>query len=78
MKMMCGAGAPAREKPTANTSLPAIRRPFHILVAALREIFDESSYARFLDRQQRPSTVAAYNDFLRENEAAIARRPKCC
>ena len=56
----------------------AVARSFRLARAALREIFDESAYERFLDRQRRASSQAAYSDFLREIEAVKARRPKCC
>jgi hypothetical protein len=46
--------------------------------AALREIFDESAYARFLNRRRVASSPAAYSDFLRESEGARLRRPRCC
>jgi hypothetical protein len=49
-----------------------------LLSAALREIFDESAYHRFLKRHQMPSSCAAYAAFLQENELAKARRPRCC
>lgn len=49
-----------------------------VFSAALREIFDESAYARFLDQRQLVSSRAAYAAFRQENEAAKARRPKCC
>jgi hypothetical protein len=81
----CGAGAPAREtleakadRAKANAILAAIARQFNVLVAALREIFDESAYARFLDRRRVVSSPAAYGEFLRESEIARARRPRCC
>jgi hypothetical protein len=45
---------------------------------ALREVFDESAYARFLQRTQVPSSPEAYAAFCREWEAARARRPRCC
>jgi hypothetical protein len=44
----------------------------------LREIFDESAYARFLDRNQMSSSPQAYASFLREKEAVAARRVRCC
>jgi hypothetical protein len=47
-------------------------------VAILREIFDESAYMRFLARNQICSSSRAYAAFLREQENAKARRPKCC
>jgi hypothetical protein len=49
-----------------------------IIMATLREIFDESAYARFLSRKGTHSSRQAYAEFLQENEAAKARRPKCC
>jgi hypothetical protein len=54
------------------------RKAARILLATLREIFDEAPYARFLKRTQIPSSPAAYAAFCRERESAQARRPKCC
>jgi hypothetical protein len=48
------------------------------VLAMLREIFDESAYTRFLERNQIRSSRQAYAAFLRENEATTARRPRCC
>jgi len=53
-------------------------RALALLVSALREIFDESAYARFLNRRQMTSSREAYAAFCREYEAAKARRPRCC
>jgi hypothetical protein len=44
----------------------------------LLEIFDESAYARFLQRRQLVSSPQAYAEFLVENEARAQRRPRCC
>jgi hypothetical protein len=49
-----------------------------ILVAMLREIFDESAYDRFLHRKQMVSSSTAYAAFRQEFEDAKMRRPKCC
>jgi hypothetical protein len=49
-----------------------------ILLAALREIFDESAYSRFLNQRQLASSRAAYAAFRQEHEVAKARRPRCC
>lgn len=49
-----------------------------ILRAALREIFDEAAYERFLRRTGMISSAKAYGAFRREFEQAKARRPKCC
>ena len=49
-----------------------------LLLAALREIFDEAGYQRFLARTGQPSSRAAYAGFLRERAASQERRPRCC
>jgi hypothetical protein len=49
-----------------------------ILVATLREIFDEAAYARFLSRAGVASSSEAYAAFRREFEETRIRRPKCC
>jgi hypothetical protein len=54
------------------------REFFRIVLCALREIFDESAYARFLTRGGKPSSRVAYAEFLRETEDARARRARCC
>jgi len=53
-------------------------RVVKLVVAALREIFDEAAYSRFLDRRKLSSSREAYNAFRQEYEAAKARRPRCC
>lgn len=55
-----------------------IRRVLRVLLAALKEIFDESSYQRFLLRTGLPSSRHSYQQFLREREVTQARRPRCC
>ncbi|HWY23233.1 MAG TPA: hypothetical protein VNX26_18545 [Candidatus Acidoferrum sp.] len=49
-----------------------------VALAALREIFDEAAYARFLSRAGKASSNEAYAAFQREFEEAKLRRPKCC
>ena len=85
MRMLCGAGAPARETPGAGTEkgkasaiLTAIIGSFTLLAAVLREIFDESAYQRFLARHQLTSSTAAYSSFCRGRDLSRARRPRCC
>jgi hypothetical protein len=53
-------------------------RAIRVLLCALREIFDESAYSRFLSRHGISSCQQAYAAFLREQEGIKARRPKCC
>jgi hypothetical protein len=57
---------------------PLIGQVALLLASALREIFDESAYARFLDRRKLASSREAYAAFCRENEVAKARKPRCC
>lgn len=82
---LCGAGAPARETlearaaaARANAILATIVRTCRVLVATLREIFDESAYQRFLDRGRLESSPDAYEIFRKENEQIKSRRPRCC
>jgi hypothetical protein len=49
-----------------------------IFAAMMREVFDESAYQRFLERNHLASSVTAYAEFLREYEATKVRRPRCC
>jgi hypothetical protein len=50
----------------------------HVFLAAIREIFDESAYARFLTQRQLSSSRASYAAFRQEYEVTKARRPRCC
>jgi hypothetical protein len=56
----------------------SLRELFGLIVAVLREIFDESAYERFLDRSRLESSPNAYAIFRKENEQAKSRRPRCC
>lgn len=49
-----------------------------IFLAVLREIFDESAYARFLNQRRLTASREAYASFRREYEMTKARRPRCC
>ncbi len=49
-----------------------------ILLATLREVFDEAAYERFLRRAKMESSAKAYAAFRAEFEEAKTRRPKCC
>jgi hypothetical protein len=55
-----------------------LRTFFRVLLATLREIFDENAYQRFLLRTGSTASVQSYRDFQREREAGMASRPKCC
>ena len=54
------------------------RRALLVLRAALREIFDESAYDRFLARTRSERSVSSYREFMRERENAMARKQRCC
>ncbi len=49
-----------------------------VLLATLREIFDEAAYERFLGRTQMASSPAAYAAFLRDRDSNQAPRIRCC
>jgi len=55
-----------------------LREMVNVVLAMLREIFDESAYRRFLERKQMVSSCKAYAEFMQENELLRARRPRCC
>jgi hypothetical protein len=67
-----GLGNPPEQRSTG------LARALRLLMAALREIFDESAYSRFLERGQLTPSREAYAAFCREYEVAKARRPRCC
>ena len=54
------------------------KRAVRIVLEALREIFDESSYERFLQRTGLPSSRDSYQQFWREREHSHSRRVRCC
>jgi hypothetical protein len=49
-----------------------------IFLAVLHEIFDEASYARFLQRAQIASSREAYAEFWRERAQSHSRQQRCC
>ena len=83
---MCGTGTPAcAEASFSGKQAPAgvpvpheFRKLLHLVLATLREIFDENAYERFLQRTDSVRSVESYGAFLREKEAVTARKPRCC
>ncbi len=55
-----------------------LRHIMNTLAAVLREVFDESAYARFLARTQAVRSRESYAAFLREIECRKHSTPKCC
>jgi hypothetical protein len=76
MKILCGTDTRVRR--FLSRAAGPVRIFLHLLLAAAREIFDESSYTRFLESRHWASTPSAYAAFLRETERARQRRPRCC
>ena len=58
--------------------MTTVREILKIVSAALREIFDESAYARYLQRTNMSSSPAAYAAFVQERDSMQARRHRCC
>jgi len=63
---------------THLSRLACLPRFAAILASLLQEIFDESAYHRFLERNQISSSTRAYAAFREENDRLKAQRPKCC
>ncbi len=64
---------------TRSPSAPALLKRIVLLVSAvLREIFDESAYDRFLLRTHTSRSIASYRAFMRERDAAVVKKPRCC
>ena len=53
-------------------------RVLRLFWAALREIFDEAAYERFLAAHRLSNSPPAYQAFLRERRATQERKPRCC
>jgi hypothetical protein len=51
---------------------------FQVVLTTLREIFDENAYQRFLLRTSSVPSVESYSNFVRERDAAMSKRPRCC
>ena len=58
--------------------LAAFKKMVLVIRATLREIFDESAYDRFLRRTHASRSVASYRAFMRERDAAMLKKPRCC
>lgn len=58
--------------------MSGLKAAARIVLATLREIFDEAAYGRFLERNGVASSPDAYRKFWSDREAGHARRPRCC
>ena len=54
------------------------RLALELLKQAMREIFDENAYARFLEYHGLRNTREAYASYLLESKTTRERRPRCC
>lgn len=55
-----------------------LKRSAALFRSALREIFDEAAYRRFLSRMQMSPSREAYAAFQTEREPLKLRSMKCC
>jgi len=55
-----------------------VRAGVELALAALREIFDENAYSRFLHRHNLKHSRNSYRAFVRENAGRRERRARCC
>ena len=55
-----------------------LRRLLALIRDVLREIFDEASYARYLERHSLPTSPRAYQAFLRDDERISSPKARCC
>lgn len=51
-----------------------VQRVFHVVWLTLREIFDESAYARYLQHSGKTDSCESYLEFLEQK----AKPMKCC
>jgi hypothetical protein len=58
--------------------MKSVQTFFQVMLATLREVFDENAYQRFLLRTSSVSSVESYSKFVHERDAAISKRPRCC
>ncbi len=75
------AGAPACRNIllTQNSHLTTrLKSAATLLLSVLHEIFDESAYRRFLQRNRLAPSRASYAAFLRDHAHARPDRPRCC
>jgi hypothetical protein len=49
-----------------------------VLWAALREIFDEAAYDRFLQVNRMVNSPGSYEKFQQERRSTQERKPRCC
>ncbi len=70
-------GSGSAMRPAENGLRNGLRSAAALFWAALREIFDESAYRRFLWRERAPASRASYAAFLRERDQR-PHRPRCC
>ena len=49
-----------------------------VVLATLKEIFDESAYERFCVREGVEVSRESYAHFLMENDAARGQKVRCC
>jgi hypothetical protein len=71
-------GDAATRKTLLALAAAVLGRVIPTIRAALREIFDESAYDRFLSRTHASRSTASYREFTRERDVAMLKKPRCC
>lgn len=64
--------------PVRKAKVSRWRHSIHILWMALREIFDERAYDRYLARTHAARGRESYRAFTTERIAMTALKPRCC
>jgi len=67
-----------RAEKSSSKVIQCARDIYWIVIAMLREIFDEAAYDRFLLRTHARRSVESYRMFVDEKEGVVARNPRCC
>jgi len=71
-------GARPQHRDIRTSTLRRLQNVWQTVQSALREIFDESAYERFLLRTRNARSVASYSAFVRERDAGLMKKPRCC
>jgi hypothetical protein len=68
-----------RSEPSAFVRIRALLSDaLHLLVAVLREIFDEAAYDRYLRQTGSTPSRKSFAEFITASNAKKERRPRCC
>jgi hypothetical protein len=72
------AGATGWNRIGAGDGIRNLRAALRVVKHALREVFDEAAYARYLEQTGVTASRESYAAFWRERSAQGRPRPRCC